>query len=126
MISPKINTIEIQGFRAFGQKTQALAFRSLLAAVWASNSQGKTSLAEAVEFLLTGQIVRRQLMASTQDEFADALRNAHMPAGTPAYVEMGITGADGKPHKIRRTLVSDYAKRHDCRSLLQIDGKDAQ
>ena len=126
MTSPKINKIEIQGFRAFGRKGQTLAFGSLLAAVWAPNSQGKTSLAEAFEFLLTGQIVRRKLMASTQDEFADALRNAHIPAGMPVYVEAEITGADGKPHKVRRTLVSDYAKRLDCRSMLQIDGKDAK
>ena len=126
MTSPKINKIEIQGFRAFGRKRQTLAFGSLLAAVWAPNSQGKTSLAEASEFLLTGQIVRRQLMASTQDEFADALRNAHMPAGMPAYVEADITGADGTPHKVRRTLISDYAKRQNCQSTLQIDGKDAQ
>ena len=126
MTSSKINKIEIQGFRAFGRNAQTLTFGSLLAAVWAPNSQGKTSLAEAFEFLLTGQIVRRQLTASTQDEFADALRNAHMPAGMPAYVEAEITGADGKPHKVQRTLISDYAKRQDCQSTLQIDGKDAK
>ena len=126
MASSKINKIEIQGFRAFGRKRQTLSFGSLLAAVWAPNSQGKTSLAEAFEFLLTGQIVRRKLMASTQDEFADALRNAHMPAEMPAYVEAEITGADGKPHKVRRNLISDYGKRQDCQSTLQIDGKDAR
>jgi hypothetical protein len=70
----RIKTLEIQGFRAFGRNGQRLDLPSLLAAVWESNSQGKTSLAEAVEFLLTGQIVRRALMASSQDEFADALR----------------------------------------------------
>jgi recombinational DNA repair ATPase RecF len=79
MAGLRINKVEIQGFRAFGRKGQTLAFGSAIAAVWAPNSQGKTSLAEAFEFLLTGEIVRRQLMASTQDEFADALRNAHMP-----------------------------------------------
>ena len=126
MTSPKINKIEIQGFRAFGRKGQTLAFGSLLAAVWAPNSQGKTSLAEAFEFLLTGQIVRRQLVASTQDEFADALRNAHMPVDMPAYVEAEITSVDGKPHKVRRALISDYTKRQDCQSTLRIDGKDAK
>ena len=126
MASPKINKIEIQGFRAFGQKGQTLRFGSLLAAVWAPNSQGKTSLAEAFEYLLTGQVVRRQLMASTQDEFADALRNAHMLAGMLTYVEAEITSADGKPHKVRRTLISDYAKRQDCQSTLQVDGKDSK
>lgn len=49
-----------------------------------------------------------------------------MPAGMPAYVEAEITGADGRPHKVRRTLISDYAKRQDCQSTLQIDGNNAQ
>ncbi len=126
MTTPKIKKIEVQGFRAFGRKGQTLLFDSVLAAIWASNSQGKTSLAEAFEFLLTGQIVRRQLVASTQDEFADALRNAHMPAHMPAYVEAEITDTDGKLHRIRRTLISDYAKRKDCQSALQIDGRDVK
>ena len=126
MTTPKINKIEIQGFRAFGRKGQTLSFGSSLAAIWAPNSQGKTSLAEAFEFLLTGQIVRRLLVASTQDEFAGALRNAHLPPAIPAYVEAEITGIDGKPHRVRRTLISDYAKRKDCRSALQIDGRDAK
>ena len=126
MTSLKINRIEIQGFRAFGRKGQTLSFGSALAAIWAPNSQGKTSLAEAFEFLLTGQIVRRQLVASTQDEFADALRNAHMPAAMPAYVEAEITCTDGQTYRVRRTLISDYAKRKDCQSALQIDGGDAK
>ena len=121
-MAPRIKKIEIQGFRAFGKNSQSLAFGGLIAAVWAPNSQGKTSLAEAFEFLLTGQIVRRQLMASTQDEFADALRNAHMPAANPVYVEAEIVAADGSAHTLKRTLVSDYAKRHDCQSTLEIDG----
>ena len=65
-------------------------------------------------------------MASTQDEFADALRNAHMPVDMPAYVEAEITSVDGKPHKVRRALISDYTKRQDCQSTLRIDGKDAK
>ncbi len=126
MTTLKINKIEMQGFRAFGRKAQTLSFGSSLAAIWAPNSQGKTSLAEAFEFLLTGQIVRRQLLASTQDEFADALRNAHMPAAIPTYVEAEITGIDGRTHNVRRTLISDYAKRKDCQSALQIDGVEAR
>ena len=125
MNNPRINSIEIQGFRAFGQTSQKLDFSSSIAAVWAPNSQGKTSLAEAFEFILTGRIVRRELMASSQDEFADALRNAHMPATQPVYVEAEIFGADGAPHTVRRTLTADYGKRQDCQSTLEIDGSAA-
>jgi len=119
----QIKTIEIQGFRSFGQKAQTLAFPSLLAAVWGPNSRGKTSLAGAFEFLLTGSIVRRELLASTQDEFADALRNAHTLASTPASVQAEVLAADGLPHTIKRTLKEDYGKRQDCVTILEIDGK---
>ena len=84
-----------------------------------------TSLAEAFEFILTGRIVRRELMASSQDEFADALRNAHMPAAQPVYVEAEIFGADGASHRVKRTLTADYGKRQDCQSTLEIDGSAA-
>lgn len=121
----RIRKIEIQGFRAFGQKAQVLEFPSPITAVWGPNSQGKTSLAEAFEFLLTGKIVRRELMSSTQDEFADALRNAHMPAAMPAFVQAEIVSPDGSKHAIRRALTTDYGKKQDCQTRLEIDGKVA-
>lgn len=121
----RISKLEIQGFRAFGRIAQTLDLPSALAAVWGPNSQGKTSLAEAVEFLLTGQIVRRALMASSQDEFADALRNAHLSRGMQAYVEAVIIGTDGVAHDVRRVLKTDYGKKQDCETVLRIDGKSA-
>jgi AAA domain len=125
MAGPRIRKIEIQGFRSFGQESQTLAFPSLLAAVWGPNSQGKTSLAEAFEFLLTGQIVRRDLLASSQDEFADALRNAHLPSSTQTFVRVELEGSDGVMHSIKRRLVADYGKKQDCKTTLEIDGKTA-
>jgi hypothetical protein len=121
----RITKLEIQGFRAFGRNGQTLDLPSLLAAVWGPNSQGKTSLAEAVEFLLTGQIVRRALMASSQDEFADALRNAHLPIDTQVFVQAIIVDTNGAPRTVRRTLKTDYGKKQECETILQIDGKVA-
>jgi DNA repair exonuclease SbcCD ATPase subunit len=121
MITLKIKRIEIQGFRAFGKSVQALDFNSLIACVLGPNSQGKTSLAEAFEFLLTGQIVRRVLLASTQDEFADALRNVHMPKSLPTFVQATLV-ADNKTYVVKRTLIADYSKKQDCQSVLHIGG----
>lgn len=121
----RIRRVEIQGFRSFGRKPQTLGFPSPLAAVWGPNSQGKTNLAEAFEFLLTGRIVRRELVASSQDEFADALRNAHMPPGVPVFVQAEIVDATGVTHAVNRRLVSDYGKKQDCATALEIDGKPA-
>lgn len=121
----RISKLEILGFRAFGRNEQTLDLPSLIAAVWGPNSQGKTSLAEAVEFLLTGQIVRRALMASSQDEFADALRNAHLPSGTTPFVQATVVVDGGTERKIKRTLKTDYGKKQDCETILEIDGKAA-
>jgi hypothetical protein len=121
----QIAELEIQGFRSFGPKPQTLAFPSPIAAVRSPNSHGKTSLAEAFEFLLTGNIVRRELLASSQDEFAGALRNAHLPTATPVFVRAVIALPDGKKCTIKRTLISDYGKREECRSALEVDGAPA-
>jgi hypothetical protein len=121
----RINKVEIQGFRAFGAKSQTLALSPTITAVWGPNSKGKTSLAEAFEFLLTGAIVRRELLASAKDEFADSLRNAHIPAQAPVYISAEIVDTNGVPHTVVRTLTADYGKRQDCQSTLEIDGKPA-
>ena len=81
MTAPRLRSLTVKGFRAYGAADQTLNLPSDIAVVWGPNSLGKTSLAEAIEFLLTGRIARRELMASSQDEFADALRNAHLPPG---------------------------------------------
>lgn len=121
----RISKLEIQGFRAFGRAGQTVALPSQLAALWGANSQGKTSLAEAVEFLLTGQIVRRSLMASSQDEFADSLRNAHLPHGEATFVEAVVDCCEGAQRTLRRTLKTDYSKKQDCETVLEIDGRPA-
>jgi hypothetical protein len=121
----RITRVEIQGFRAFGAKPQTLVLSPSITAVWGPNSKGKTSLAEDFEFLLTGAIVRRDLLTSAKDEFADSLRNAHIPAATPVFIRAEIIGADGTARTIVRTLTADYSKRQECQSTLTIDGNPA-
>src|SRR5665811_373363 len=106
-MAPIIRSLSVKVYRAYRAAEQALNMLADIAVVWGPNSTGKTSLAEAFEFLLTGRITRRELMASTQDEFADALRNAHLAAGEEVYVAACITAADGTVHEIRRVLTED-------------------
>lgn len=124
-MATRIRSLSVQGFRSYGLPVQTLNLPSDIAVVWGPNSKGKTSLAEAFEFLLTGRISRRELMASTQDEFADALRNAHIAPDAEVAVTAMITDADGNDHDVRRVLVNDYGKRQDCSSRLEIDGVEA-
>jgi hypothetical protein len=122
---PRLRRIEVRGFRAFGTQPQVLELRGPLAVVWGPNSQGKTSLAEAVEFLLTGRTVRREFLASAAREFAGSLRNAHLRHGEPVFVRAHVLGASGTVHTVERRLVSDYTGRDECTSELQIDGQRA-
>lgn len=119
----RIHSIEIQGFRAFGNERQTLSLTGKLAVIWGPNSHGKTSLAEALEFLFTGSIARRALTASSQDEFADSLRNAFLDPGKAVEVVADFTDNTGKTRKLRRTLLSDFGKREDCTSKLELDGQ---
>ena len=123
MTAPRLRSLTVKGFRAYGAAEQTLNLPADSAVVWGPNSLGKTSLAEAIEFLLTGHIARRELMASSQDEFADALRNAHLPPGEQVYVSGTVIGPDGASHQVKRVLTADYAKKQDCKSSLEIDSK---
>lgn len=120
-----ITRIELQGFRSFGRARQTFDLPETVAALWGLNSQGKTSFAEALEFLLTGQIVRRDLLASTKDEFTEALRNAHIAPSHDVVVQACVCCADGKIRKLTRTLMEDYKRgaAAGCVSRLEIDGK---
>ena len=122
MLRPCLKTIEIQGLRSFGAERQIAEIDAPIAAIWGPNSKGKTNFAEAVEFLLTGQTVKREVLSSRQDEFAGALRNAHIDPDVEAYVAAAVECPDGTIRTFKRTLDSDYSKQHDCQSTLTIDG----
>ncbi|MCL4079013.1 AAA family ATPase [Coriobacteriia bacterium Es71-Z0120] len=122
---PKIRNLEIKGFRAYGAQVQSLQFGGPMAVIWAPNSQGKTSLAEAIEFLLTGKTVRREMVASAKREFAEALRNARLPQGEEIFVAAQVEDTQGHTHRVERRLVRDYTGRDPCQSDLKVDGKPA-
>ncbi len=122
---PRINWIEIVGFRSFGDSPQRVDFSPTVTCIWGSNSQGKTSLAEACEFLFTGHIARRTMMGSTQEEFYDSLRNVHIDDRVPTAVTAEIQDDSGATYRLKRTLVRDYGKRSDCETVLEIGGSRA-
>lgn len=115
--------VEIRGFRAFGTEPRRLELDAPLIVVHAGNSQGKTSLAEALEFLITGHSSRRDLLGGAKAEYDDSLRNAHLPDGDlDVYIEAGVVDPLGVPHKVRRELVQDFGYGTECASRLLIDG----
>ena len=120
---PRLRKLEVQGFRSFGTGRQSFDVSETVTVLWGGNSQGKSSLAEALEFLFTGEIVRRELLASAKDEFADSLRNAHIPVATPVTVEAIIDCPDGVSRRLRRSLVDDFKGSTACTSRIEIDDK---
>jgi DNA repair exonuclease SbcCD ATPase subunit len=121
---PTIEWLEIEGFRSFAEP-QRLEFTGGLVLVWGANSQGKTSIAEAIEFLFTGATVRRELLGGAKAEFDGCLRNAHLAASARVAVRAGIRDADGDLHEVERVLVRDYTADADCESTLTVAGAGA-
>lgn len=117
----KISYIEVAGFRSYGAASQRIDLTSALTVVHADNSQGKTSFAEAVEFLYTGSTSRRAITGGSPSEFQNALRNAHLASTDLVYVEAGILRGTAM-QILRRTLTKDYAGASECESTLTIDG----
>lgn len=123
---PRLVSLEIRGFRAFGTQARTLQLDAPLVVVHAGNSQGKTSFAEAIEFLISGLSSRRDMLGGSKAEYHDSLRNAHLPAAdTNVYVAAVIRDAAGVTHEVRRELLSDFGQGTECDSRLLIDGVEA-
>ena len=110
------------GFRAFGSEVRRFEFSNDIVVIHAPNSQGKTSLFEAVEFLFTGSTSRRALLGSAAAEFEASLRNVHIDASHEVSVTAAVTTADGTEVVVRRVLEEDCTGQRDCRSAPSVDG----
>jgi hypothetical protein len=115
----RLRSLTIQGFRAFGATPQTINCNGPLTVVFGNNSQGKSSLVEAIEFLLTGHTSRARLHP-TKAEFADCLRNVHLPPGEEAFVE-GVIEVHGRARRLRRVLVTDIGPSGTCSTILTAD-----
>lgn len=124
--STRLVSLEIRGFRAFGTEPRTLDLDAGLVVIHAGNSQGKTSLAEAIEFLISGRSSRRELLGGAKAEYNDSLRNAHLADNdTDVYVQAAIRDAAGNTHQVRRELLCDFGQGTECESRLLIDGVEA-
>jgi hypothetical protein len=121
---PTLTWLEITGFRSFSVK-QRLDFTSPLALIWGGNSQGKTSIAEAIEFLMTGNTVRQSLLGGETAEHYSSLRCVHHPKGEQVIVAAGVVDASGVERRVARTLDLDLGRGQERTSTLTIDGQPA-
>lgn len=118
---PRLKWVEVCGLRSFGIE-QSLIFEEEIALIWGGNSQGKTSVAEAIEFLLSGTVVRPAMLGGAKNEYDRSLRNAYQPEGEPTVVRAGIEDPEGKERRVERELTADFGRGQDCASRLTVDG----
>ena len=120
-----IERIALKGLRSFGSAEQSMDLSPRLTIIYADNSNGKTSLAEAIEFLLTGTISRKSFTGSASREFADSLRNVHLQPGEGSHVSATLSVAGQRPRVVTRRLTGDFGASRECTSQLDIDGAAA-
>jgi hypothetical protein len=118
---PRLKWIEICGLRSFGIE-QSMIFDAEIALIWGGNSQGKTSVAEAIEFLLSGTVVRPAMLGGAKNEYDRSLRNAYLPDGERTAIRAGIEDQDGKERLVERELRTDFGRGQECSSFLTVDG----
>ncbi|WP_373054305.1 AAA family ATPase [Thioalkalivibrio sp.] len=114
-------------FRGFRDTPEPIVFSDPLVVIDGSNSSGKTSLAEALEWLFTGKLLRRSRGdLGNPGELENCITNAFRPDGEDTWVE-AVFEVDGhRRTTLRRELISDYgpASTAHCISRLVCDGNE--
>ncbi len=114
----KLDMLKIAGFRGFNSERE-LRLHPRLTLIGAPNSYGKTSIAEALEFLFFG-VTSKVDQADSKEEYKDSYRNRHFPIGQTAFVEATCVNDDRTTLTIRRTL------RQDGASQCFVDGTEVE
>ena len=102
----RLKSIQPNYFRGFRTQLIPIELDADLIVVEGRNSSGKTALAEAFEWLFTGQLSRRS--SGHARELASCIGNEFRPADAKTWVEAVIM-VDSEERRLRRVLTADYA-----------------
>ncbi len=121
--SVRLVSIHPHFFRGFRKVESAIDISGDLVVIDGRNSSGKTSVAEAIEWVLTGHLVRREL--GDPKELAECIANRFKRDTEHTWVECVLDSNDERV-LIKRLLVNDYdSKKHSCcKTQLFVDGKE--
>jgi len=95
----KIKSMTAKGFRGFNVE-RSINFHDRLTLIYAPNSYGKTSISEALEWLLYGVTSKVEGADYSKDEYKGSYRNSHFPESLTPFVEIIL--ADGVNETIFR------------------------
>ena len=121
----RLLSVQANYFRGFRKQSIAMDVSQELVVIDGLNSSGKTSVAEAIEWILTGEISRRQM--GDPKELSDCIANKFRPENEETWVQC-IVQFDGKSHTLKRLLTHDYEEKQAsrCKSRLFIDDNEVQ
>ena len=118
-------------FRGFKALPDPIDLTGTLIVIEGKNSSGKTSLAEALEFLFRGSLSRREEHGEgNPEELENCIENQLRPSGESTFVEATFVRYLGTPDEkqlvLRRLLTRDYGttSRSICESKLHLDGSE--
>lgn len=112
-------SIRASFFRGFGD-VPGITLDSPLVIFFGTNGSGKTSIAEALEWLLFGTTSRGLGDNVDEVEQRGALRSTLCPDGVDPFVEVQVRLRDNSDHSLRRILHSDGASEV---TTLYLDGQ---
>ena len=109
--------LRVAGFRGFNDE-QPVELYGRVVIYFGANGAGKTSIGEAIEWLLYGRTVKRHKGDEiSKREYAESYRNTHYTGGHRPYVEAEVLDQNDQARTIRRELNDDES------SVLTVDGQ---
>lgn len=98
----RLSSLRIKGFRGFADE-RVLDFSPTVTVMYAPNSYGKTSVSEALEWLLYGTTWRVD-HGITRDEYKGSFRNCHVASDSECFVEATMKVTDDSFVRVKRVL----------------------
>ena len=127
----RLVSIKPHYFRGFKDIQGPIDLKGDLIVIEGNNSSGKTSLAEALEFLFLGSLSRREEHGEgNPEELENCIENQLRPVGESTFVEATFAKHWGTPNEERfvleRVLTRDYGatSTSNCESKLHVDGSE--
>ncbi len=108
-VPSRLLSVQPNYFRGFRRLDRPIDLSPNLVVLEGKNSSGKTSLTEALEWLFSGELVRRKMQSQGDPkELEKCITNELIPDGEECWVSAHLEREDGTHIELKRVLVSDY------------------